>query len=102
MLYCLVSYEKILPLHLYCDKDDNEMKTRIILGIFLLLALCVRANDGNEYLTIPNRFGDKALLSDFRDYKDESDSITIEKVFFHRESNDSFSLLVILLEVRAL
>lgn len=69
------------------------MKTRIILGIFLLLALCVRANDGNEYLTIPNRFGDKALLSDFRDYKDESDSITIEKVFFHCDSNDSLFLI---------
>lgn len=93
MLYCLASYEKILPLYLYCDKDDKEMKTRIILGIFLLLALCVRANDGNEYLTIPNRFGDKALLPDFRDYNDESDRITVEKVFFHCDSNDSLFLI---------
>lgn len=92
MLYCLVSYGKILPLHLYCNKDDKEMKTRIILGIFLLLALCVRANvDGS--LTIPNWYGDKALLPDFRDYKDESDSITIEKVFFRMENNDSLFLI---------
>ena len=69
------------------------MKTKIILGIFLLLALCVRANDGDGYRTIPNRFGDKVLLSDFRDYKDESDSITIEKVFFYSESNDSLFLV---------
>ena len=93
MLYCLFSCEKILPLYLYSDKDDKEMKTKIILGIFLLLALCVRANDGNDYLIIPNMFGDKVLLPDFRDYKDESDSITIEKVFFHRESNDSLFLI---------
>ena len=69
------------------------MKTRVILGMFLLLALCVRANEGNGYLTIPKRFGDKVLLPDFRDYKDGSDSITIEKVFFHRDSNDSLFLI---------
>ena len=69
------------------------MKTRVILGMFLLLALCVRANGGNGYLTIPNRFGDKVLLPDFRDYKNESDSIAIEKVFFRRESNDSLFLI---------
>ena len=69
------------------------MKTRVIPEMFLLLALCVRANEGNGYLTIPNRFGDKVLLPDFRDYKDGSDSITIEKVFFHRDSNDSLFLI---------
>ena len=51
MLYCLVSCGKILPLYLYCDKDDKEMKTKIILGIFLLLALCVRANDGSYFIS---------------------------------------------------
>ena len=76
------------------------MKTRVILGMFLLLALCVRANEGNGYLTIPNRFGDKVLLPDFRDYKDGSDSITIEKVFFIGIAMTRFSLLEILQEVR--
>ncbi len=68
------------------------MKSKIILGIFMLLALCVRADvDGS--LTIPNWYGDKALLPDFRDYKDESDSITIEKVFFRMENNNSLFLI---------
>ena len=69
------------------------MKTKIILGIFLLLAVVARANDGSEYIVIPNRFGDKVLLPDFRDYKEESDSITIERDFLHRENKDSLFLI---------
>ncbi len=92
MLYCCFSKGNLLPLHLSNNKDDKAMKSKIILGIFLLLTLCVRANvDGS--LTIPNWYGDKALLPDFRDCKDESDSITIEKVFFHKESKDLFFLM---------
>lgn len=92
MLYCCFSEGNLLPLHLSNNKDDKAMKSKIIFGIFLLLALCVRANvDGR--LTIPNWYGDKALLPDFRDCKDESDSITIEKVFFHKESKDLFFLM---------
>ena len=51
MLYCLVSYGKILPLHLYCNKDDKEMKTRIILFFLLLLAMFARANDGSYFFS---------------------------------------------------
>jgi hypothetical protein len=92
MLYCCFSKGNLLPLHLSNNKDDKAMKSKIILGIFMLLALCVRADvDGS--LTIPNWYGDKALLPDFRDYKDESDSITIEKVFFRMENNNSLFLI---------
>jgi hypothetical protein len=92
MLYCCFSKGNLLPLHLSNNKDDKAMKSKIILGIFMLLALCGRADvDGS--LTIPNWYGDKALLPDFRDYKDESDSITIEKVFFRMENNNSLFLI---------
>ena len=51
MLYCCFSEGNLLPLHLSNNKDDKEMKTKIILGIFLLLALCVRANDGSYFFS---------------------------------------------------
>ena len=71
----------------------RNMKSRIILFFLLLLAIGVKADDGSEYLVIPNRFGDKVLLPDFRDYKEESDSMTFERVFLHRENEESFLLI---------
>ena len=81
MLYCLVSYEKILPLYLYCDKDDKEMKTRIILGIFLFLALCVRANDGSYFIS-----GNQLVpIGSNNDVRIDKEVLTI------RLSNDGFA-----------
>lgn len=77
----------------YYDIDKKIMKSRIILFLLLLFAVVARANDGSEYIVIPNRFGDKVLLPDFRDYKEKSDSITIERVFLHRENEDSLFLI---------
>ncbi len=79
-------------MHLCYDIEKN-MKSKIILFLLLLLAVVARANDGSEYIVIPNRFGDKVLLPDFRDYKEESDSITFERVFLHRENEESFLLI---------
>ena len=93
MLYCCFSNKKLLPLPSYYDIDKKIMKSRIILFLLLLFAVAARANDGSEYIVIPNRFGDKVLLPDFRDYKEESDSITIERVFLHRENKDSLFLI---------